>query len=314
MPRDGSGAHTWPAGSTATSGATIESAKYNGVLSDASSEITASLPRSGVAAMTGPLDMGSNKITDLDAATLRTDAAQLVQVQNGSILYAGTASGTDTYTASLTPASLALVAGQTVRAIFTNANTGAATFNLNALGATSIVKDVSTALAAGDISAGELCELVYDGTNWVLQDVDNTVTATTTVAGVSELATAAEYRNDTAGAKALTPEFVWDAAAEVTLTDAATIAVDLDTGINFVVTLTANRTLGAPTNEKVGQSGYIRVVQDVGGTNTLAFSTDYEFAGGSAPTLTTTGSAEDMLFYTVIATNRILITSVLDIS
>ena len=175
MPRDGSGAHTWPAGSTASSGSTIESAKYNGVLSDCSSEITASLPRSGVAAMTGDLPMGTNKVTGLGAATALTDAIQADQVQDGSVIYAGTVAGTDTYTCTLAPVPASLTAGMSIRGIVTNANTGAATLNPNSLGATSIVKDVSTALAAGDIRAGELCEFVYDGTNFILQDVSVTI-------------------------------------------------------------------------------------------------------------------------------------------
>ena len=47
------------------------------------------------------------------------------------------------------------------------------------------------------------------------------------------------------------------AAAGVALTDAATIAVDWDTFINGTVTLTANRTLGNPTN---GQPGTWRTI------------------------------------------------------
>ncbi len=130
--------------------------------------------------------------------------------------------------------------------------------------------------------------------------------ASTTYQGFIEEATAAEYRASTLGTLALSPEQVWTAAAEVTLTDAATIAVDMATFINAVVTLTDNRALGNPTNEKVGQSGYIRIVQDAGGTNTLSYGTDWEFAGGTAPVLSTAGNAQDMLFYQVIASNRVL--------
>lgn len=117
-------------------------------------------------------------------------------------------------------------------------------------------------------------------------------------------ATASQYRSNTA-AKVLTTDIVWSAAAEVTLTDAATIDVDMSTFINAVVTLGGNRAMGNPTNEKVGQSGYIRIVQDGTGSRTLSYGTDWEFAGGSAPTLTTTASATDLLFYTVIATDRV---------
>lgn len=76
-----------------------------------------------------------------------------------------TASGTDTYTASISPAITSYVTGQRFYITFTNANTGASTLNLNSLGAKSIVKQGSTALAANDIRAGQTLELIYDGTN-----------------------------------------------------------------------------------------------------------------------------------------------------
>lgn len=129
--------------------------------------------------------------------------------------------------------------------------------------------------------------------------------ATTTAAGLSEFATAAEYRTGTDTTRSLVVDQVWAAAAEVTLTDAATIAVDFSTFINAVVTLGGNRTLGNPTNGKVGQSGVIRIVQDATGSRTLAYGADWEFAGGTAPVLSTAANAQDLLFYHIIATNRI---------
>lgn len=76
-----------------------------------------------------------------------------------------TAAGTDTYTASLSPTISAYASGQSFRVRFTNANTGAATINFNSLGAKAIVKNGSTALVAGDINAGQILLLGYDGTN-----------------------------------------------------------------------------------------------------------------------------------------------------
>lgn len=85
----------------------------------------------------------------------------------------------------------------------------------------------------------------------------------------------------------------------VSLTDAATIAVDMSTGINFTVTLGGNRTLGAPSNTQGGRSGCIDVVQDGTGTRTLAFNAVWKFPGGIAPVMTTTAGAIDMLCYVV---------------
>ena len=84
-----------------------------------------------------------------------------------------------------------------------------------------------------------------------------------------------------------------------TLTDAANIATNLADSNNFTVTLGGNRTLDNPTNIVAGQSGSIFIVQDGTGSRTLAFGAYWDFAGGTAPTLTTTASAVDRIDYIV---------------
>lgn len=84
-----------------------------------------------------------------------------------------------------------------------------------------------------------------------------------------------------------------------TLTDAATIAVDMSVGNNFSVTLGGSRTLGNPTNLTAGQSGVIFITQDGTGSRTLAYSSFWDFPNSTAPTLTTTANAIDVLVYTV---------------
>lgn len=77
----------------------------------------------------------------------------------------GTASGTDTYTVTVTPTFTAYYEDQRFLIEFTNANTGASTININSKGAISLVKEGGTELEADDIKAGEIKFLVYDGTN-----------------------------------------------------------------------------------------------------------------------------------------------------
>ena len=84
-----------------------------------------------------------------------------------------------------------------------------------------------------------------------------------------------------------------------TLTDGANISVDLAASNNFTVTLGDNRTLDNPTNIVAGQSGSIFIVQDGTGSRTLAYGSYYDFAGGTAPTLTTDASAVDRIDYLV---------------
>jgi hypothetical protein len=75
-----------------------------------------------------------------------------------------TVSGTDTYTASNDMTSYN--SGDSVLCIFTNANTGAATLNLNGLGAKAIQRNGGIALRSGDIKAGQPYWLLYDGTDF----------------------------------------------------------------------------------------------------------------------------------------------------
>lgn len=125
-------------------------------------------------------------------------------------------------------------------------------------------------------------------------------------------ATAAEYRVGTA-TKAVSVQNAWSAMAEVALTDAGTIAWDLSTGIDFTVTLAGNRVLGNPTNVTVGKKGRLRVVQDGAGSKTLSYSANYEFAGGTAPVLSTAANAQDVLYYDVISTTRMVLSILKDV-
>lgn len=93
--------------------------------------------------------------------------------------------------------------------------------------------------------------------------------------------------------------------AVVALTDGATITPDFALANNFSVTLGGNRTLANPTNLTAGQSGVIKITQDGTGSRTLAYGSNWDFAGGTAPTLTTTASAVDILAYYVDSSSNI---------
>ena len=101
--------------------------------------------------------------------------------------------------------------------------------------------------------------------------------------------------------------------AEVTaLTDASSITPDFDDANNFSVTLGGNRTLANPSNCTAGQSGIITITQDGTGSRTLAYGAYWKFSGGTAPTLTTTASAVDVLAYYVESATRITATLISD--
>ncbi len=90
-----------------------------------------------------------------------------------------------------------------------------------------------------------------------------------------------------------------------TLTDGATITPDFATANNFTVTLAGNRTIANPTNITAGQSGSIFIVQDGTGSRTAAWGSYWDFAAGTAPTLTTTAAAVDRVDYVVRSSTSI---------
>lgn len=91
--------------------------------------------------------------------------------------------------------------------------------------------------------------------------------------------------------------------AFVTLTDAATVAIDMSLANQYNLRIAGNRTLGTPTNAVAGQQGIINIYQDPTGSRTLAYSFIYAWAGGTAGTLSTPGCTRDMLAYSVDAFN-----------
>ena len=90
-------------------------------------------------------------------------------------------------------------------------------------------------------------------------------------------------------------------------TNTGSVTLDFSTNQNFVLTLTGNVTLANPTTETVGQSGFITFIQDGTGSRTVSLGTDFETAGGSGLTLTSTASATDIVPYVVVASGRILL-------
>ncbi len=73
------------------------------------------------------------------------------------------------YVATLVPAITSYTAGQLVQFKAINANTTTSTVNVNGLGVKTIMKlGGATNLASGDIAAGMVVQLEYDGTNFVM--------------------------------------------------------------------------------------------------------------------------------------------------
>lgn len=84
--------------------------------------------------------------------------------------YAADAGANDTYVITLAPVPSAYTTGMEVSFRANTINTGACTINVNSLGAQTIKKGGTTDLADGDLVAGRIYDLVYDGTNFQVKD------------------------------------------------------------------------------------------------------------------------------------------------
>ena len=62
-----------------------------------------------------------------------------------------------------------MVSGQFLYLQITTTNTGASTLNVNGLGAFSLLKDHDVELVSGDLEAGQIILIVYDGTDYQIQ-------------------------------------------------------------------------------------------------------------------------------------------------
>jgi len=113
---------------------------------------------------------------------------------------------------------------------------------------------------------------------------------THTLAGITDAGNAAGYNKATVGEvrsatsnKILTADLIASAAAFVSLSDGASIAVDWNSFIVADVTMAGNRTLANPTNVQVGTTRYVLIKGSDGTSRTLSFGANYL---GSLPTIT----------------------------
>jgi hypothetical protein len=149
--------------------------------------------------------------------------------------------------------------------------------------------------AVGTITTG-----VWNGTDVAVADGgtgSSTASGARTNLGVAIGSDVQIYNADTA---------VTDVAAEWTktqnfnsteLTFDATQDWDLSSNQVCFVTLTANTIFDAPSNQADGAFYSITLVQDGTGGRTASWNSVFHFAGGTAPTLTTTASAVDILVF-----------------
>lgn len=111
-----------------------------------------------------------NNTTDPDTGGAGWVGFDPSTLQAGSYTSAVDSGSLNALAVTLTPAPTALSAGMQVTTMNVVAtNTGAATLNLNGLGAKPIVLPSGAALSGGEIYAGSAATFVYTGASWMLQ-------------------------------------------------------------------------------------------------------------------------------------------------
>lgn len=165
--RNGSGTYSLPSGNPVSSGSTISSTWANNTLSDIATALTDSVARDGQSPATANLPMGGFRHTNVDDAAARTDYARADQVQDSTLTYLTSVAGTNTITGTGAVSMSAYAAGQKFHFIPANTTTGAATININSIGAKNIYYN-GAALVGGELKQNVPATIVYDGTQFNL--------------------------------------------------------------------------------------------------------------------------------------------------
>lgn len=171
-----SGSTTWQQDEAAT--LDILSTLHDSHDQDIADGLTNCITKDGQTTPTANIPFGGFKLTNVGAGTSRTDGARVAQVQDSQHIYGGTTAGSsNAFTATLTPNITAYSLGMLVVLKADRANTGAATLNIDSIGAKDIKKYAgATNLVANDILAGQTYVLEYDtasGGYWNLINPSN---------------------------------------------------------------------------------------------------------------------------------------------
>jgi len=113
----------------------------------------------------------------LDAGATAGDTMQ------GPLNYGVDSGAANAYVVNPSPSLSSLVTGNEITFKVVNANTGASTLNVSSLGVKNILKYGSDALVSGDLIAGAIAVVRYDGTAWQLVSHHRVISPTRLGAG-----------------------------------------------------------------------------------------------------------------------------------
>ena len=265
------------------------------------------------------IDKGFGGVHPLTAAgSVGTVALSTSNIQNLVLVVSGVMTGNAVFTLPLNSGATSIVAGQW---IVKNITTGDHTVTISPVsgGGTSVV-----------CPQGETVSIFSDGTNVAFADnpssyITAAFAAREVIAGdgltgggdlsenvtlTADQADADDWKENVAN-KLLNPNAVWEAMEETALSDAAPVVWDMSRGFDFILTTTnvvgATRQIANPTNTKVGQKGRLIIQQGGAGSHAVTWGSNYKFANGIAPVLSTTAGLTDVLYYDVRSSTYIII-------
>jgi hypothetical protein len=138
---------------------------------DIADAITASIAKDGQTPITANLPMSGYAHTNVAEGTSRNQYAAISQVQDGELNYISLSGSSNTFTGNASPAITAYQAGQLFLFKANHTITGAATINLNSLGAKNLLIAFPTTMrssAENDVVANMPFLAYYDGTSFVM--------------------------------------------------------------------------------------------------------------------------------------------------
>ena len=303
------------AGQPVVAGTVISSTAFNSLTSDLANGLSTAITKDGQTTVTANIPLAGYKITGLGAATVGTDAVRYSQIQSGTDKLI-TVTGTDTLTGSMTPVLTAYAAGNQFSFVVANTNTTAVTINIDGVGSKSITRTGSTALVAGDLIAGQVALIEYDGTRFQLINANSftnllvsgtltyggvTLTNAVTGTGKMVLDTSPTIATPTLTNPTVT-NYVESVVAIGTVTSTNTIA--LTNGTVQTATLTASTacTFTMPT-ATAGKSFVLLLKQAASTGNGTATFTSVKWGTSGAPTITATAGKMDILTFIADGTN-----------
>ena len=201
------------------------------------------------------------------------------------------------------------------------ANTPAAITGTTITGNTSVTTAQVDITAQGDLrlqdtTGGEYVAFQAAGTTTTYTLTMPAAVATTTGQALTSSTAGVASWTDVGDASLATAQN-WTAGqrGEITaLTSATTVTPDMADSNHFSCTMAHNITFANPSNLTAGQTGSIFLTQDGTGSRTASWGSYWDWAAGTAPTLTTTAAAVDRIDYVVRSSTSINAVATLNLS